>query len=61
MATENQDTASAASQPEAQTAQLSPIDVQLITKLEKLSELKTGGILSDAEFQEQKCKLIYRS
>jgi len=38
-----------------------PVDAQLVSKLEKLFELKTTGVLSDVEFQEQKRKLILRS
>ena len=34
------------------------VDEQLVSKLEKLFELKTCGVLSEVEFQDQKRKLL---
>jgi len=34
------------------------VNSQLVTKLEKLFELKTSGVISELEFQEQKRKLL---
>jgi len=39
-------------------AHLSPIAAQFIAKLEKLSELKAEGTLSEIEFNQRKCEAL---
>lgn len=57
-ALEQQATAAAAPQPAAVEAPVAPAGDDIIARLQQLAELRTAGVLNDAEFEQAKARIL---